>query len=52
MKKTGLNGYMLDFSVSYNTIKFSNIVDIHKYLMKNFNIKQCLQYLNKDLLQY
>ena len=32
--KTGLNGYMFDFSVDYNTVDISNIVDIRKYLTK------------------
>ena len=35
MKKTGLNGYVCDFSIDYNTVDVSDIVDIHKYLMKN-----------------
>ena len=39
MKKTGLNGYFYDFSVNYNAIDTSNIVDIHKYLMKKHDIK-------------
>ena len=39
MKKTGLNGYIYDFSVDYNTIDTSNIIDIHKYLMKKHDIK-------------
>ena len=26
--------YVCDFSVDYNTINTSNIIDIHKYLMK------------------
>ena len=34
MKKTGLNGYVYDFSVDYNTIGVSDIVDNYKYLMK------------------
>ena len=34
MKKTGLKGYVYDFSVDYNAIAVANIVDIHKYLMK------------------
>ena len=34
MKKTGLNGYVSDFSVDYDAITVSNILDIHKYLMK------------------
>ena len=42
MKKTGLNGYVYDFSVDYNNIDTSNIIDIHKYLMKQHDIKSCL----------
>ena len=34
MKKTGFNGYIYDFSVDYDTIEVSDILDIHKYLMK------------------
>ena len=33
MKKTGLKGFAYDFSVDYNTILVSDILDIHKYLM-------------------
>ena len=39
MKKTGLNGYVYDFSVDYNFFDTSNIIDIHKYLMKKPDIK-------------
>ena len=41
MKKTGLNGYVHDFSADFNTTDISNIVDIHKYLIKKLDIK-CL----------
>ena len=34
IKKTRLNGNVYDFSVDYNVIDTSNIIDIHKYLMK------------------
>ena len=34
MKKTGLNGYVYDFSVDYDVITADDILDIHKYLMK------------------
>ena len=34
MKKTELNGYPFDFSVDYNIIDTSNIINIHKCLMK------------------
>ena len=39
MKKTGLNGYIYKFSIDYNIIDTSNIIDIHKYLMKKHDIK-------------
>ena len=39
MKKTGLNGYVYDFSVDYDAIAVDDILDIHKYLMENNNIK-------------
>ena len=38
MKKTGLYGYVYDFSVYYDIIAVDDIVDIHKCLMKNNNI--------------
>ena len=38
LKKTGLNGYVYDFSVDYNAIKTDNILEIHKYLMEKNNI--------------
>ena len=42
MKKTGLNGYVDDFSVDYDAIA-ADMLDIHKYLMKKktYSIK-CL----------
>ena len=33
-KKAGLNGCVYDFVVDYQALDISNIVDIHKYLMK------------------
>ena len=38
MKKTGLKGYVYDFSVDYNAIAVSDILDIQKYLMKKNEI--------------
>ena len=38
MKKTGLNGYVYDFSVDYDAIAVDDILDIHKYLMKKNEI--------------
>ena len=39
MRKTGLNGYVYDFSVDYNGIAVDDMLDIHKYLMKKHDIK-------------
>ena len=36
MKKTGLKGYVYDFSTDYDAI--SDILDIHKYLMEKNGI--------------
>ena len=42
MKKTELKGYGYDFSVNYDAIAVSDILDIHKYLMKkNEIVKKC-----------
>ena len=38
MKKIGLNEYVYDFSVDYDTIAVDDILDIHKCLMKKNNI--------------
>ena len=38
MKETGLKDYVYDFSVDYNAIAVSDILDIHKYLMKKNEI--------------
>ena len=38
MKKTELKGYIYYFSVDYNAIAISDILDIHKYLMKKNGI--------------
>ena len=44
MKKTGLNGYVYDFSVDYNIIDTSNIIDIHKYFMNKHDINNAWNY--------
>ena len=38
-KETGLNGYVYKFSFDYNIIDTSNVIDIHKYLMKKHDTK-------------
>ena len=38
MKKTGFNGCIYDFSVDYDAISVSDILEIHKYLMKKNEI--------------
>ena len=42
MKKTGLYEYVNNFLVDYDCIDVDDILDIHKYLMVNNNIKECL----------
>ena len=39
MNKTELNGYVYEFSVDYNVLNASNIVDIYKYWFKKHDIK-------------
>ena len=39
MKRTGLNGYVYEFSVDHNIIDTSNYTNIDKYLMKKHDIK-------------
>ena len=38
MKKTGFNDYIYDFSTDYKAIATSDILDLHKYLMKKNGI--------------
>ena len=38
MEKTGLNGYVYDFSVDYDAIAVDDILDIYKYLMETNGI--------------
>ena len=38
MKKTGLKCCVYDFSVDYDAILISDILDIHKYLMEKNKI--------------
>ena len=38
---------MVRFSVGYDAIAVDDILDIHKYLMKKYGIKQCLDLLKK-----
>ena len=38
MKKTGLTGYVYDFSADYNAIAIDDINNIHNYLMKKNDI--------------
>ena len=39
LKNTGLNRHVYGLSLDYNAIATDDILDIHKYLMKNHNIK-------------
>ena len=38
MEKTGLKGYVYDFSVDYDAIAVCHLLDIHKYLIKENEI--------------
>ena len=44
MKRAELNWYVYKFSVGYNITDTSNIIDIHKYLMKNMIQNNALNY--------
>ena len=39
MQKTGLYGYVYDFSIDYDAIAVADILDICKYLMKKHDLK-------------
>ena len=53
MRKTGFNGYSYDFSTDYNAISVSDILDIHKYLMKkNGIVQKCSNLLSKYLFRH
>ena len=52
MDKTELDEYVYDFSVDYRVFDASNIMDIHKYLMKKHDIKWCLELFKKCLVYY
>ena len=38
MEKTGLTGYVYDFSADYNAVTIDDIKDIHNYLVKKNDI--------------
>ena len=38
MKRTGLTGYVYDFSVDCETTDVDDIKDIHKYVMEKNNV--------------
>ena len=38
MKRTGFTGYVYDFSIDYNAVTVSDILDIHKYLIEKNKI--------------
>ena len=38
MKNRGFHGYVYDFSVDYDAITVHDILDIHIYLMKKYDI--------------
>ena len=54
IKKTGLFGYVYDFSVDYHIDNMVGILSLHKYLMKKNNIVQMRIFVNdiKDIHKY
>ena len=50
LKRTGLNGYVCDFSADYDAIPVDDILHIHKYLIKKHDINKCFSLLKKYLL--
>ena len=52
LKKSGLYGYVYDFSVDYDRVDVNYLLDIYKYFIKKYNTKQCLNLLKKCLLDY
>ena len=51
-REVSLNENVYECSVDYNSIDKSHILNIHRHLMANNNIKYCLVLLNKCLLYY
>ena len=47
LKKTELNVYVYDFSVDYDAIAVDDILDIHKYLMKENNDIKMVRFITK-----
>ena len=50
MKKTGLFGYVYDFSVDYGAVNFLNIVSIQKYLMRKIISNKIFRSIKKIFL--
>ena len=48
IRKTGLDGYVFDFSVGYNTIDVSDILDIYKHLRKSIYFIIKFQWINSQ----
>ena len=51
MKKTVLNGYVYDFSVDYDATAVDDMLEIHKYLMKNSNNFFQLQFIKRKFVK-
>ena len=55
MKKTGLKSCVYDFSVGYDAVSVSDILDIHKYLTEKNGIvvvQKCSNSSSKYLFQH
>ena len=52
MKRTGLHGYVYDFSVDYDATAVDDILDIHKYLIKKMTYRnKMFELIKKRFLQ-
>ena len=49
---TGLYRYIYDFSVDYVRFGVNDILDFHRALMKKYDTKLFLDYLDKCILHY
>ena len=51
-REVSISGNAYDFSINFNSIDKSDILNIHKYLMSKNNTKKGSALLNKCLLYY
>ena len=47
MKNIRLNGYIYDFRIAYDIIAVADILDNHKYLMKNMGLHKLFGFVKQ-----